>query len=137
MTPPHRFIKNIIFLIFLVLYASVSAAADHPDPSMIAPTQSTRMSIDESMEPMPVSNDEYFKEYDIDWKRELAAPTQNHLPVGSLVQYLNVYLRGQSSGSIYKSGEESKWSIEPSLVRLSLNPLTDIRNLMLTIQYRF
>ena len=39
--------------------------------------------------------------------------------------------------SLHKDGDKIIWSVAPSLLRISLNPIEDIKNLQVLVRYRF
>ncbi len=132
------FQKYCIVLFLVICCSSVAAAAtkqvDQLTDSFFPTTQPTH-------NPTTAAgisiNDEYFRGFVTDFRSAITAPSRGDMSVGSVKEYLKDYFRGKATVELNKDGEESRWSLAPSLGKLSLNPLTNIKNMVMLLQYKF
>ncbi len=126
-------------VLFLVICcASLAAAAAKPaDRLTDSISPSTRPTIDPTTEAWAVINNPYSTGDVTDFRSAITAPSRGDTSLGPAIEYLKDYFRGTANDARHKEGEESRWSLSPSPGRLSLNPLTDIKNMVMLLQYRF
>jgi hypothetical protein len=53
------------------------------------------------------------------------------------VSSMDECLEDIASISLHKDGGKTIWSVTPSLLRISLNPIEDIKNLQVLLRYKF
>jgi hypothetical protein len=49
----------------------------------------------------------------------------------------NEYFENIAAISLHKDGDKIIWSVAPSLPKISLNPIENIKNLQVVLRYRF
>lgn len=128
-------VRKYLAAFFLVMfYASASPAAMN-DLSLSSDTIAQTMhATNES--PIKASigiNSECFTGYFTNFSSVIIALEHKAMPVGSM----NACFEETAAITLHKGGDKIIWSLAPSLGRFSLNPIDDIKNLQVLLQYRF
>jgi hypothetical protein len=78
-------------------------------------------------------NSEYFNEYFTNFRSVAIVLERKDMPVGSMSECFEE----ASAITLHKDGDKVIWSLVPSLDRVSLNPIDNIKNLQVLLKYRF
>jgi hypothetical protein len=120
---------------FLVtFYASASLAVVN-DPGLPFDTAAQTMP-PTNMQPINISasiNSECFTGYYTNFQSVITALERNDVPVGSVKESFEA----TAAIALHRHGDKIIWSLAPSLDKVSLNPIEDIKNLHVLLQHRF
>jgi hypothetical protein len=125
-------ISSSFFLV--IFYASASLAASN-DLSLLSDTiPKTIHQTNESPIKAPVEiNSEFFIGHSTNFNRVINATERKDMSVGSM----NECSEDTAAIALHKDGDQIIWSLAPSLGLLSLNPIDNIKNIHVQLQYRF
>ncbi|HUI44566.1 MAG TPA: hypothetical protein VL122_01075 [Nitrospirota bacterium] len=117
-----------------MFYASVSLAAVndlglHSD----AIAQTTQPTNESSVKTSAGIDSEYSPQYFTSFGSAITTPEDKDKPFSSMKEYLE----DTAAITLAKGGDDIIWSLAPSLARMSLNPIDDIKNIQLLLKYRF
>jgi hypothetical protein len=127
-------LRKIIAAFYLVIfYASASLAAAN---GMSFPSDTIAQSMHPTNE-SPITSvgidSKFFTEYFTSFRSVIAGVERKDSSVGSM----NECFEEIAAISLHKDGDKIIWSVAPSLLRFSLNPIEDIKNLQVLLRYRF
>jgi hypothetical protein len=127
-------LRKIIAVFYLIIFctsASLAAANSMSLPSI---------TIDQTMHPTNESSitsagidSKFFTEYFTGFRGVITGVERKDSSVGSM----NESFEEIAAISLHKDGDKIIWSVAPSLLRISLNPIEDIKNLQVLVRYRF
>lgn len=120
--------KYLAAFFFVMFYASASLATTN-NLNMWSDT------IDQTIHPTikTSGNSECFTGYFTNFRSVTIVLERKDMPVGSM----NECFEETSAITLHKDGDKIIWSLAPSLDRLSLNPIDNIKNLQVLLKYRF
>jgi len=117
-----------------MFYASATLAAAN-DLSLHADTISPMMQ-PTNASPLKTTDgidNEWFARYFANFTSTTTALEAKDMPAISLKEYFEE----TAAITLHKGGDRNIWSLAPSLDRISLNPIDDIKNLQVLVRYRF
>jgi hypothetical protein len=79
---------------------------------------------------------EYSQGMHVDFSGQATAPAPREIALDSPTDFSSKYFRQQLTLPFYDS-KETKWCLAPLSDNFSFNPMTDIRNLKVLLQYKF
>ena len=114
---------------FLVMFYASASLATTNNLSLWSDT------VDQTIHPIikTSGNSECFTGYFTNFRNVPIVLEREDMPAGSL----NECFGETSAITLHKGGDKIVWSLVPSLDRLSLNPIDNIKNLQVLWQYRF
>jgi hypothetical protein len=127
-------LRKIISAFYLVIfYASASLAAAN---GMSLPSDTIAQTMHPTNE-SPITSEgidrKFFTEYFTSFRSVITGVERKDSSVGSM----NECFEEIAAISLHKDGDKIIWSVAPSLLRISLNPIEDIKNLQVLLRYRF
>ncbi len=123
--------KYLAALFFIIIYASASLAATNELGLYSALTMHPA---NDSPKNISVEiNGDGFAGYFTKFASLSAALEHKDMPVSSV----NESFEETAAISLHKDGDKTIWSLIPSLSRYSLNPIDDIKNIQVLLQYKF
>jgi hypothetical protein len=132
-TLSNGFRKIIAAFYLVIFYASASLAAAN---GMSLPSDT----IAQAMHPVnesPITSagidSKFFTEYFTSFGSVITGVERKDSSVGSV----NEYVEEITAISLHKDGDMIIWSVVPSLLKISLNPIEDFKNLQVLLRYRF
>lgn len=122
-------LRRCLAAFFLVMFCASASLATTNDPSLWSDT------VDKTIHPTikTSGNSECFTGYFTSFRNMPIVLEREDMPAGSL----NECFGETSAITLHKGGDKTVWSLVPSLDRLSLNPIDNIKNLQVLWQYRF
>lgn len=128
---PRKYFAAFFFVVF---YASASlAAANDPGSPSDTSAQATRPTNQSPIEISAGINSEWFSGYCTNFKSVISALERKDMPVGQMKERIEEAV----AIALLRDGDNSVWSLAPSLGKISLNPIDDIKNLQVLLQYRY
>ncbi len=126
--------KYLIAFFFVMFYASVCLAAAndlslHSD-AVALPMQPT------NEPPLKTSvgvDSEYFAQYFTSPRSAITSQEVKDMPFSSMKEFFEE----TAAITLHKGSDLTIWSLAPSLDRISLNPIDDIKNIQVLVKYRF
>ena len=124
-------LKYLVALFLIMIYASVSlAAADDPDlfsALTMHPTNDAPQYISVEI------NSDCFAGYFTKFTSVSTALENRNMPVSSISECFEE----TTAITLHKDGEQIIWTLAPSLIRYSLNPIDDLKNIQVLLRYKF
>jgi hypothetical protein len=121
-----------VFSLF-IFYASASLAASN---GMSLPSDTIAQTMHPTNE-SPITSvgidSKFFTGYFTGFRSVITGVEREDMPAGSL----NECFGETSAITLHKGGDKITWSLIPSLDKVSLNPIDNIKNLQVLLQYRF
>lgn len=126
----RKYRAAIFFVMFFVFTTLASANNLRLQSDTIA--QTTPPANEIPIETSADINSECFPEYLTNFGSAITVLERKEMPVGSL----NECFKKTAAIALHKDGDKIIWSLAPSLGKFSLNPIDDIKNLQVLLQYR-
>jgi hypothetical protein len=126
--------KNLAAFILATFYASASLAAAN-DPGLPSDT-AAQAALPANKPPSEIVagiNSECFSGYRTNFKIVTSAPEHKDMPVGSMKESLEETV----AIALLRDGDKIMWCLAPSLGKISFNPIDDIKNLQVLLQYKY
>ena len=119
----------------LVAFSAAASFAAVDDPGL--PSDAAAQTIHSTNNP-PIEisagiNHECFSLYCTSLKNEICAMERRVMPAGSMKETLEQAV----AIALLRDGDKNMWSLAPSLGKISLNPMEDIKNLQVLLQYQY
>jgi hypothetical protein len=130
----YNSLRKIIAAFYLVIfYASASLAAVN---GMSLPSDTVAQTMHPTNEP-PITtvgiDSTFFMGHFTSFRSVIAGVERKDSSVGSMNESFEEIV----AISLHKDGDKIIWSVAPSLLKISLNPIEDIKNLQVLLRYRF
>jgi hypothetical protein len=130
--------KYCIVSLLAVFYATTLTAAELPGSR---PEQSVALGnqtgLDTSLDITAGNTGGYFKEHNADSGNSVTMPSLRSTSDILSPDYLNNRFLGRYAVTMYQDNDGNKWRLTSMNDSLSLNPVTDIRNLGIILQIKF
>ena len=122
-------------ILFLVIFSASNSLAASNDLSLLSDTLAkTIYQTNESLIKTPAGiNSKCFVGYSINFSSAIDEPDRNDMPFGPV----NECFEDTAAIALHRDGDQVIWSLAPSLDWFSLNPMDNIKNLRVQLQYRF
>ncbi len=125
-------LQKYLAALFLIMLCASASFAETNDLGLFSAL--TADSNDDSPKNISVElNNDCFTYHFIKFAHVSTAVEHNDLPVRSLIECLEEI----PSLTLHKDGNNPIWSLAPLLSKYSLNPIDDIKNIQVLLQYRF
>jgi hypothetical protein len=127
-------LRKIIAVFYLfIFYASASLAAANGMSLPSDPIAQTMHPTNESPITSVGIDSKFFTESFTGFRSVIAGVERKDSSAGST----NERFEEIAAISLHKDGDKIIWSVAPSLLRISLNPIENIKNLQVVLRYRF
>ena len=126
-------LRTYLAAFFLVVFTASLAAANDPGLPSDASAQATCPTNQSPSELSAGINSDCFSGYHINFKSVISALERKDLPVGPMKESIEEAV----AIALLRDGDTSMWSLAPSLGKISLNPIDDIKNLQVLLQYKY
>ncbi len=127
-------LRKIIAAFYLVIfYASASLAAAN---GMSLPFDTIAQTLHPANESLITSvgiDSKFLTEYFTSFRSVITGVEREDSSIGSMKESFEEI----AAISLHKDGNKIIWSVAPSLLRISLNPIEDIKNLQVLLRYKF